>query len=187
MACHDRLLTDAYLVALDLTEALRDGQSFFAALRTLERPFDSLDDGYPDWHPAPYSFDGMIHLFIYREFTAESYRELADVFGLEKIPDESVLSRTWRNRFDEAIREFVTTAAHYVVKEVHYRNLCVPEARPKEDVVTPRRDSDDFRRIRRRGVGRKIHRRADPANDPPGSRARLRRVRIGAGVECHLR
>ena len=66
----------------------------------------------------------MVRLFLYRELTGESYRalttypELADVFGLETIPDESVLSRTWRTRFDDATRESVTIAAHYVVKEI---------------------------------------------------------------------
>lgn len=73
----------------------------------------------------------MVRLFLYRELTGESYRslskypELADVFGIEKIPNESVLSRTWRNRFDEATRGFVTTAAHYVVKEIHDRDIDV--------------------------------------------------------------
>jgi hypothetical protein len=69
-----------------------------------------LDDGYPEWHPAPHSFEGMLRLFLYRELTGESYRgltkypELVSVFGLEKIPDESVLSRAWRNRFDDTTR-----------------------------------------------------------------------------------
>lgn len=150
MACQERRLTDAYLVGVTLTETLKANQSLCTVLRTLEGPFDSLDDGYPEWHPAPHSFEGMVRLFLYREVTGESYRalahypELAPVFGLEKIPDESVLSRAWRNRFDEATREFVTTAAHYVVKETHNRGLNVPEARPKDEVVTPSRDPDAF-------------------------------------------
>ncbi len=100
MACRERLLTDAYLIGVELTRALNAGQSFFIPLRQLEGPFDLLDDGYPEWHPAPHSFEGMLRLFLYREFTGESYRdltrhpELGDTFGLEKIPDESVLSRT---------------------------------------------------------------------------------------------
>jgi hypothetical protein len=150
MASQERQLTDAYLVGLTLIEALKADQSLCTALRTLEGSFDSLNDGYPEWHPAPHSFEGMVRLFLYRELTGESYRslaqypELAPVFGLEKIPDESVLSRTWRNRFDGATREFVTTAAHYVVKETHDRGLNVPEARPKDEVVTPSRDPDAF-------------------------------------------
>ncbi|NHN42978.1 transposase [Halorubellus sp. JP-L1] len=113
-------------------------------------PFDLLDDSYPKWHPAPHSFEGMVRLFLYRELTGESYRsltkypELASVFGLDKIPDESVLSRTWRNRFDDATRTFVTTAAHYVVKEIHDRDIDVPETRPKAEVVTQDRDPSTF-------------------------------------------
>lgn len=62
------------------------------------------------------------------------------MFGLVSIPDESVLSRTWRKRFDEAAREFITTAAHFLVKEIHDRSLPVPEARPKEEVLDPAED-----------------------------------------------
>ncbi|MFC7140523.1 transposase [Halosimplex aquaticum] len=143
-------LTNAYLVGIELTAALDTDQSFCTALRTVDVPFDLLDDGYPEWHPGPRSFEGMVRLFLYRELTGESYRalgrypELADVFGLEKIPTESVLSRTWRNRFDEMTREFIRTAAHYVVKEIHDRDLSVPEVRPKAEVVTPKRDPSAF-------------------------------------------
>ena len=150
MAGQEQLLTDAYIVGVELRAALESGQSFCTALRMLEAPFDVLDDGYPEWHPAPYPFEAMVRLFLYRELTGESYRsltkypELADVFGLEKIPDESVLSRTWRNRFDGDARKFVTTAAHYVVKEIHDRDIDVPEARPKTEVVTSDQDPSAF-------------------------------------------
>ncbi|MDB2246151.1 transposase [Halorubrum ezzemoulense] len=149
MTSQEHRLTDAYLVGLTLTEALKVDQSLCTALRTLEGPFDSLNDGYPEWHPAPHSFEGMVRLLLYRELTGESYRslaqypELAVVFDLEKIPDESVLSRTWRNRFDEATREFVTTAAHYVIKEVHDRDISAPEVRPKAEIVDDEQEAAD--------------------------------------------
>jgi hypothetical protein len=60
---------------------------------------EHLQDGYPNWHPAPHSFRGTLRLFIYRELTGDSYRtletyqELAEPFGLAHVPDESVLSR----------------------------------------------------------------------------------------------
>jgi hypothetical protein len=100
MARQERLLTDAHIVGVKLRTALESDQSLCTALRQLTGPFDLLGDGYPDWHPAPHSFEGMLRLFLYRELTGESYRrltkypELADVFSLGKIPDESVLSRT---------------------------------------------------------------------------------------------
>lgn len=77
MTSQEHRLTDAYLVGLTLTEALKVDQSLCTALRTLEGPFDSLNDGYPEWHPAPHSFEGMVRLLLYRELTGESYRSLA--------------------------------------------------------------------------------------------------------------
>ncbi|QIO25360.1 transposase [Haloarcula sp. JP-L23] len=150
MANRSRRLTDAYCVGIDLHDQLRGGSVLTNTLTALEGPFDTLEDGYPEWHPAPYSFHGMLRLFLYREITGQSYRsltqypELAEVFGLERIPDESVLSRTWRNRFDDGVREFVTTAAHYVVRQVHDFGPDVPEVRPKEEIITPRKDPGEF-------------------------------------------
>lgn len=95
-------LTDAYLVGIELRDQIRKDIPFCEVLRTLDGPFNKLSDGYSEWHPAPYSFHGMLKLFLYRETTGDSYRtltrhpKLAAVFGLERIPDESVLSRTWR-------------------------------------------------------------------------------------------
>jgi len=145
-----RRLTNAYSAGIELLDQLRAGTTLTHAFNSLDGPFDTFEDGYPEWHPAPYSFHGMLRLFLYRELTGQSYRELAQypelaaVFGLERIPDESVLSRTWRNRFDDHIREFITTAAHFVVKEINDHGSTVPEIRPKEEVVTPRKDPREF-------------------------------------------
>jgi len=141
MVNRSRFLTDAYSVGIDLREKLRDGTTLNSALATVEGPFDTLEDGYPDWHPAPYSFSGVLRLFLYREITGQSYRtlaqypELAEAFGLDTIPNESVLSRTWRKRFGDRVREFVQIAAHFVVKEVHDRDFSAPGVRPKSEVV----------------------------------------------------
>ena len=146
----ERRLTDAYCVGIELRDTLRGGAGLLDALSAVEPKFDTLEDSYPDWHPAPYSFDGMIRLFLYQEITGTSYRqletypELAAAIGLEKTPDESVLSRTWRNRFTDGVQEFITTAAHYVVKEIHDRDISVSEVRPKEEVLTPKKDPHTF-------------------------------------------
>ncbi|RXK47834.1 transposase [Halorientalis pallida] len=146
MECRDRWIMQAYIVGIALRNDLREGTSLCAAIQSIDGPFETLDDRYPGWHPAPYSFQGMVRLFLYREITGKSYRtlgqypELADVFGLKRIPGESVLSRAWRHRFDDGVREFITTAAHYVVKEIHDGDLSVPGARPKEEVLTPEKD-----------------------------------------------
>jgi hypothetical protein len=142
-------MTHAYMVGIGLRNDLDDGITLSEAIQRVDGPFETLQDYYPNWHPAPYSFEGILKLFYYREITGHSYRELAeypelaDSFGLTRIPDESVLSRAWRQRFDAGVREFITTGAHYVVKEIHDLDLGVPAVRPKAEVVDQRRDSDD--------------------------------------------
>ena len=142
-------MTHGYMIGIGLRNDLDDGITLSEAIRRVDGPFETLRDDYPNWHPAPYSFEGILKLFYYREITGHSYRELAeypelaDSFGLTRIPDESVLSRAWRQRFDASVREFITTGAHYVVKEIHDLDLGVPAARPKAEVVNQRRDSDD--------------------------------------------
>ncbi|WP_158055709.1 transposase [Halorussus halophilus] len=141
----DALKTDAYKAGIEIRGSLRDGNQLQTSVTEVTIRSGTLDDSYPEWHPAPDSFLGMIRLFIYREITGDSYRtlaqyqELADAFGLDHVPDESVLSRTWRNRFDGDVREFVTTAAHFVVKEIHEYGPSVSAVRPKEE-ITDRED-----------------------------------------------
>jgi hypothetical protein len=83
----------------------------------------------------------MVRLLIYREATGESYRalaryqELAEPLDLEHIPDESVLSRTWRKRFDDGVREFIQIASHFVIKQSHDREFSAPAVRPKAEIV----------------------------------------------------
>jgi len=71
----------------------------------------------------------MVLAFIFLEITGDSYAtftrrltrqpEVATLLGFSRVPDESAFSRAWRNRFDDAVQEYVQTAAHFVVKEVH--------------------------------------------------------------------
>jgi hypothetical protein len=136
-----RRMTDAYRTGIEITEQLQVGTALPLSIAGGAVRTEFLNDAYPDWHPAPDSFSGMLRLFVYREITGESYRalaqyqELAEPFGLDHIPDESVLSRTWRNRFDDGVREFVQITAHFVVKEAHDRDFSAPGVRPKSEVV----------------------------------------------------
>nr|WP_232833788.1 transposase [Saliphagus sp. LR7] len=119
------------------------------ALTDLELQTETLEDGYPEWHPAPYSFHGMLKLFLYREVTGDSYRaltchpELAEIFGLDRIPGESVLSRTWRNRFDDDVREYIIASAHCLVKEIYNEDLSVSEVRPLKEVMKSSKEPPD--------------------------------------------
>ena len=144
-----RRLTDAFVAALELRKHLREGADLCTALTDLRLQIETLDDGYPEWHPASYPFRGMLKLFVYLEVTGDSYRsltrhpELTDVFGLDQIPNESVISRTWRNRFDNDVRGYVTASAHCLVKEIHNEDLSVPEVRPLEEVKQSSEETPD--------------------------------------------
>jgi len=136
-----RRMTDAYSTGIEITAQLRAGNLLASSITQSSIRSELLDDAYPEWHPAPHSFLGMVRLLIYREITGDSYRELAryqelaEPLDLDHVPDESVLSRTWRNRFDDGVREFVQIAAHFVVKEAHDRDFSAPSVRPKSEVV----------------------------------------------------
>jgi len=142
-------MTHAYKTGIELSERLQDGVCLQTAVSKVTIYTEHLEDGYPVWHPAPDLFQGMLRLFIYREITGDNYRtletyqELAEPFGLDHVPDESVLSRTWRKRFDDGAREYVTVAAHYVVKEIHDHGPSVPAVRPKEEVNESNPESAD--------------------------------------------
>lgn len=71
-----RRLSDAYTVGITLVEDLHH-ESLCTALEAIDGPFETLSDGYPAWHPAPHPFDAILKLFLYREITGCSYRELA--------------------------------------------------------------------------------------------------------------
>ena len=161
-------MTHAYKTGIELRETLREGACLRTAVSEVTIYTEYLEDGYPGWHPAPHSFEGMLRLFIYREITGDSYRtletyqELADPFELEHVPDESVLSRTWRNRFTDGVREYVTVAAHFVVKEIHDHGPAISAVRPKEDVIesdddSPSDDEEDSRAFpMNKSTGRRV-------------------------------
>ena len=58
-------MTHAYKTGIELTETLRDGTCLCAAVSGVTPYTEHLKDGYPDWHPAPDLFEGMLRLVIY--------------------------------------------------------------------------------------------------------------------------
>lgn len=69
-------LPDTYVGGIEPRHHLRKQRSLCEALHSLDGPFDKLTDGYPEWHPAPYPFQEMLKLFLYREVTGLNYRAL---------------------------------------------------------------------------------------------------------------
>ena len=137
-------LCEAYQFGIDIRNNLHD-TDLVTAFENLNRLIDAIEDGYPAWHPAPLSFRAMVLSFIFMEITGDLYAaftrrlthqpEIATLLGFSRVPDESAFSRAWRNRFDDAVQEYVQTAAHFVVKEVHDFDIPAPEVRPKSEIV----------------------------------------------------
>lgn len=139
-----RYLCEAYQLGIAIRTNL-DESDLVTAFENLDRSIDEIEDGYPAWHPAPLSFRAMVLASIFMEITGDSYAaftrrltrqpEVANLLGFSRVPDESAFSRAWRNRFDDAVHEYVQTAAHFVVKEVHDFDIPAPEVRPKAEIV----------------------------------------------------
>jgi len=137
-------LCEAYKLGIAIRNDLQH-TDLVTAFENLDHSIDSIEDGYPAWHPAPLSFRAMVLAFIFLEITGDSYAtftrrltrqpEVATLLGFSRVPDESAFSRAWRNRFDDAVQEYVQTAAHFVVKEVHDFDIPAPEVRPKAEIV----------------------------------------------------
>ena len=58
-------MTDAYRTGIDVTEQLQAGTSLPSSIAESTIRTDYLDDFYPEWHPEPHSFLGMVRLLIY--------------------------------------------------------------------------------------------------------------------------
>jgi len=140
-------MTDAYSMGIEITAQLREGNSLPMSIAESSIRIEFPDEGSPEWHPAPHSFLGMVRLSIYRMITGEShggvsqYQVLAELFDLEIVPQESVLLRAWRKRFNEGVRDVVWIAAYFVVKQVHDREFSAVAARPKAEVVDEKKPS----------------------------------------------
>jgi hypothetical protein len=126
-----RYLCEAYQLGIAIRHNLHEFD-LVTAFENLDHSIDEVEDGYPAWHPAPLSFRAMVLSFSFMEITGDSYAaftrrltrqpEVATLLGFSQVPDESAFSRAWRNRFDDAVHEYVHTAAHFVIKEVHYHD-----------------------------------------------------------------
>jgi hypothetical protein len=139
-----RYLCEAYQLGITIRNNLHH-TNLVIPFEQIEHPLDAIQDGYLCWHPAPSSFRSMGLAFVFMEITGDSYAaftqqltrqpEVATLLGFSHAPDESAFSRTWRNRFHDAVREYVQTAAHFVVKEVQDFDIPAPEVRPKEEML----------------------------------------------------
>src|SRR6056297_1446710 len=147
-----RSLCEAYQLGITIRNKLKE-TDLVTAFEKLDHSIDAIEDGYPAWHPAPLSFCAMVFSFVFMEITGDSYAdftrrltrqpEVATILGFSRVPNESAFSRAWRNRFDDSTHEYVHAAAHFVVKEVHNRNISAPEVRPKAEIVDDTQEDTD--------------------------------------------
>lgn len=144
-----RSLCEAYQLGITIRNELKNAD-LVTAVEDLEHSLDAIEDEYPAWHPTPLSFHAMVLSFVFMEITGDSYAEfsrrltrqpeVATILGFSRVPDESAFTRAWRNRFDDAIHEYVHAAAHFVVKEVHDRDTQCRRCGQKQRLSTiPRR------------------------------------------------
>jgi hypothetical protein len=139
-----RYLCEAYQLGLAIRNKLEESD-LVTVLDNIDHSMNEIEDGYPAWHPAPLSFRGMVLAFVFIEITGDSYAdfsrrltrqpEVAAILGFNRVPDESALSRAWRSRVDDKTQEYIRTAAHFVIKEVHDRDITAPVVRPKAAIV----------------------------------------------------
>jgi len=59
-----RRVTDAYTTGIEISAQLRTGNMLASSIAGSSIRTEILDDAYPEWHPASYSFLGMVRLLI---------------------------------------------------------------------------------------------------------------------------
>jgi len=67
-----RYLCEAYQLGISIRNDLHD-TDLVTAFEQLDHSIDTIEDGYPAWHPAPLSFRAMVLSFIFMEITGDSY------------------------------------------------------------------------------------------------------------------
>ncbi|WP_394348055.1 transposase [Halorubrum sp. ASP1] len=107
-------------------------------------------DCYED--PTHYEMDTLFRVFVLKELhgweheTAlyeylESHPELCERLGLETVPDQSTLWRSWHTRFTDEFRETVQKAARTILIKAQNADVTVP--REPEQILPARGDDVD--------------------------------------------
>jgi IS4 transposase len=102
--------------------------------------------------PTQYEMDTLFRVFVLKELhgweheTAlyeylESHPELCERLGLETVPEQSTLWRTWNERFTRDLRETVQKAARTILIKAQNADVTVP--REPEQILPARGDDVD--------------------------------------------
>lgn len=63
-----RYLCESYQFGIDIRNELNT-TDIVTAFERLDRSAEAIEDGYPAWHPAPFSFRAMVLSFIFMEIS----------------------------------------------------------------------------------------------------------------------
>jgi len=102
--------------------------------------------------PTRYEIDTLFRLFVLKELhgweheTAlyeylESHPELCERLGLETVPEQSTLWRSWHTRFTNTLRKTVKKAARTILIKAQNADVTVP--RESEQILPARGDDVD--------------------------------------------
>lgn len=93
-----RYLCEAYQIGIAIRNDLYESD-LATAFENIDHSIDAIEDGYPAWHPAPFSFRAMVLAFVFMEITGDSYA--AFTRRLTRQPEVATLlgfSRSLMNR-----------------------------------------------------------------------------------------
>ncbi|WP_267644086.1 transposase [Haloarchaeobius amylolyticus] len=107
-------------------------------------------DHYAD--SAHYTMDSLFRVFVLKELYGwdhetplveylDSHSELCEELGLDAVPDQSTLWRSWNKRFTADLRETVEAAARTILVKAKNEGVDVP--REPERKLLPRLDDSD--------------------------------------------
>ncbi|WP_440992397.1 transposase [Haloarchaeobius baliensis] len=102
--------------------------------------------------PTHYEMDTLFRVFVLKELLGwehetalyeylESHPELCERLGLETVPDQSTLWRSWHTRFTDEFRETVQKAARTILIKAQNADVTVP--REPEQILPARDDVDE--------------------------------------------
>ena len=119
-------------------------------IRDLTLPLDELHDEYTITSSKTFEFDPMLRLFLYREVTGYSQKELADRmqkwpylqqhFGFDRAPTQQALSYTERKRFSYDLRQLIQDVGKGICEAaeehgIRSGQLRSPDTNPSPDEI----------------------------------------------------
>jgi len=114
-------------VVQQASDLCRDEDHLSRVIGGLDLPLDHLQDGYERTPSHGYDLEPILRVFLYKHAGEYSDNELANGletwpyllmrFDLGGVPTQQTLSYTWRHRFDDDLRTFLSTTGRGIREE----------------------------------------------------------------------